>query len=269
MAYAQKSFGFSVGIQRGSQRPRRLLTLKASRSSAITEHCWVIFGSNVILDETAKRHLARLGSLSGRDMSVEILVEGPSDEAALEIIVPLIIPNVGFRIHAHQGKPDLLKKLPLRLRAYAQRAWKPRVVVLVDLDNEDCLRLKARLEEISVASGMTTKSSCNAVQRYLVVNRIAITELESWFFGDLQAVRRAFPKLRPNFESRKGYISCESIPGGAWEALEKELRLARYHTYTAAKIAVARRIAPCMIPQMNASQSFQHFCSGLRDLVAR
>jgi len=70
---------------------------------------------------------------------IEILVEEPSMERALQLIVPKIIGDLSFRIYPHQCKQDLLGNLPSRLRGYA--AWLPenyRVVVVVDRDDDDC-----------------------------------------------------------------------------------------------------------------------------------
>lgn len=50
---------------------------------------------------------------------VEVLVEEPSTEAALQILLPKILGATSFAIHPHQGKSDLLAKLPAKLRAYA------------------------------------------------------------------------------------------------------------------------------------------------------
>jgi hypothetical protein len=67
---------------------------------------------------------------------VEFLVEEPSAEGALYNLVPKILgQDVSFTVYPHQGKPDLLKKLPSRLRGY--RAWLPDnagIVVLIDAD---------------------------------------------------------------------------------------------------------------------------------------
>jgi len=57
-------------------------------------------------------------------MHLELFVEEPSAEAALAILVPRIVgPEITFRIYPHQGKTDLLHKLPARLRGY--RSWLP------------------------------------------------------------------------------------------------------------------------------------------------
>ena len=67
---------------------------------------------------------------------VEILVEEPSMETALRLLLPKIVGKLSFEIYPHQCKQDLLDRLPDRLRGYRQ--WLPenwRIVVLLDCDN--------------------------------------------------------------------------------------------------------------------------------------
>ena len=78
---------------------------------------------------------------------VEVLVEEPSMEAALRLLLPAMVHGVTFEIHQHQCKHDLLTRLPARLRGYAK--WIPatwRIVVIVDRDDDECDTLKRRLE---------------------------------------------------------------------------------------------------------------------------
>ena len=80
-------------------------------------------------------------------MHIEFLVEEASTEIALKEIVPKIIGNVHtFKIHNFQNKDRLLKRLPERMKAYANFIhddW--RIVVLVDEDRSDCQELKKKL----------------------------------------------------------------------------------------------------------------------------
>ena len=46
---------------------------------------------------------------------LEILVEEDSMEAALRELLPKLAGDMSFAIHRHQGKADLLRKLPKRL----------------------------------------------------------------------------------------------------------------------------------------------------------
>ncbi|MGK4001633.1 DUF4276 family protein [Sorangium sp. So ce1036] len=128
---------------------------------------------------------------------LEVLVEEPSMEAALRILLPRILSGkVSFEIYRHLCKDDLLMRLPARLRGYA--SWLPsswRILVIVDVDDDHCVELKRRLDLMAEQAGLTTRSRA-AGSSYAVVNRLAVEELEAWFFGDWEAVVAAYPHGR-------------------------------------------------------------------------
>ena len=203
-------------------------------------------------------------------MHLEFFLEEPSAEAALEVVVPRVVgPAVTFQFHPHQGKQDLLAVLPNRLRAYA--SWLPadwRIVVLIDEDRQDCHILKAQLEDIAQAAHLVTKSVAAVGQSFQVLNRIAIEELEAWFFGDVEALRQAYPRLPRSLGRRARYRDPDGIHGGTCEALERVLQEAGYYRGGLSKIAAARDIARHMDPTRNASRSFQVFRAGLLRTIA-
>ena len=195
---------------------------------------------------------------------IEILVEEPSAEAFLEVLVRKVLPNaepVGIRVF--NGKPDLLRKLPDRLKAYRTYPNQPKVLVLVDRDEDDCRALKQRLEQIAKQAGLRTKSS--SPSNFTVCNRIACEELEAWMIGDESAVRAAFPGVGP-FASKAKFRDPDSVLGGTAEALERLLQRARHYPGGLAKVDSARRIVGHMDPDANRSASFKVFVDGLRSL---
>jgi hypothetical protein len=135
---------------------------------------------------------------------LEVLVEEPSMESALRLILPKMIGDATFEVYPHQCKSDLLNNLPNRLRGYAH--WLPadwRIIVIVDRDRDDCAQLKNRLETVAAAAGMTTRAAGgNTIH---VVNRLAVEELEAWFFGDWEAVKAAYPKVSASVPEKQGY----------------------------------------------------------------
>lgn len=188
---------------------------------------------------------------------IEVLVEEPSMEAALRTLLPKIVGRTSFEIYPFQGKEDLLSKLPDRLRAYAR--WVPdnwRILVIVDRDDSDCRRLKTDLENIARDTGLTTRTAARG-NPYVVVNRIAIEELEAWYFGDWEAVRLSYPAVPATIPSKAKYRDPDAIAGGTWEAFERVLRQAGYFPHGLPKIETARRIAAHMSPERNTSKSFQ------------
>lgn len=202
-------------------------------------------------------------------MHIEFLLEERSAEAALEVILPKILSDdVSFRFHVFEGKQDLLKNLPARLRGYSQSiSDKHRIIVLIDKDREDCFQLKARLEKAAQDAGFVTKSSAPPEGDFQVVNRLVIEELEAWFFGDVEALRTAYPRVSRNLQYQARYRDPDAITGGTSEVLERLLRRLNYHREGLPKIAVAQNIAQHMEPSRNRSKSFQVFVEGLKACV--
>jgi len=200
-------------------------------------------------------------------MQIELLVEEPSAEAALQILLPKILPaEVSFSIHPHQGKADLLGSLPQRLKGY--NSWIPRdyrIVVLVDADREDCRILKRRLEQAARGAGLVTRSASRSPS-FQVVNRLAVEELEAWFFGDVDAIAAAYPRVPRSLAQKAPFRNPDQIRGGTCEALERVLQRAGHFPGGLAKIEAARAIARHMDPQRNRSRSFQIFRDALREI---
>ncbi len=197
---------------------------------------------------------------------VEVLVEEPSTHAALEALLPRILRGPSFTVHPHQGKEDLLKNLPSRLRGYANFLpddW--RILILVDRDEEDCRALKRRLERIAQQAGLTTRSSARN-RPYVVINRIACEELEAWYFGDWEAVRAAYPRVPLTIPAKRGFRDPDAIKGGTWESLERVLQRAGYFEAGLSKIALAQDVALHMVPVRNSSRSFMAFVEALESL---
>ncbi len=214
-------------------------------------------------------------------MHLEILVEGQSDLTALSEIIPKIIgpyknPHT-WKIHKHRGvgglpknpinKPDprnptLLHNLPASLRAYGKSLGDNQaVVVLVDLDDRDCIEFKKSME------GLLHR--CNPIPKHLF--RIAIEELEAWFLGDRTALLSAYPKSNPSVLS--GYkqdgicgtweLLADAIYSGGAEALKAKGRQAPLEE----KRIWAKSIAPKMDVNNNLSPSFRAFRNGILSLV--
>jgi hypothetical protein len=187
---------------------------------------------------------------------LELLVEEPSMEMALRALLPKIVGSTSFEVYSHQVKHELLSRLP--------NSW--RIVVIVDRDDEDCTRLKARLEQIAADAKLTTRSGAEG-KPYVVVNRIAIEELEAWYFGDWEAVRASYPRVPGTIPTKGKYRDPDAIPGGTWEAFERELQQAGYFAQGLAKIEAARTIAAHMSPERNTSRSFQVLREALAEMA--
>lgn len=184
-------------------------------------------------------------------------------EVALENLVPKILPNTGFKVHTHNGKSGLFKKLPARLMAYGK--WLPddyKLIVLVDRDTDDCHELKNCLEQFSDAAGL--KSISRFPEQFQIVNRIAIEELEAWFFGDVEAILQAYPRVPVKLGQSSLCRNPDSINNGTWEQLARILKGSGDHPGRLEKLRAAREISRHMHPDRNRSRSFQVFRDALR-----
>lgn len=203
-------------------------------------------------------------------MHLEILVEEPSAEAALKNIIPNIVgDSVSFRVITHQGKMDLLIKLAPKLRAYSK--WitaEIKIVVLVDLDRDDCKKLKKKLNKISEESGLTIKTSIGELSsEFQILNRIAIEELEAWFFGDKKAIKKTYKKVNPNELDKPRYSNPDAI-SNTWEEFERLLQKFHYYPGGLSKIQNAIILSKNMDVKNNSSKSFNVFRAGLLQIVA-
>lgn len=190
-------------------------------------------------------------------------------EAFLRSVLPRLIGDgVTFDIHVFSGKANLLDNLARRLTGYSN--YLPpdhRIIVLVDRDDDDCRSLKRRLEDAASAVGLRSRTVSGGAA-WRLVNRIAIEELEAWYFGDWEAVRMAYPRVKPTIPAVARYRDADAIAGGTWESLEKVLQRAGYFRGGFRKIEAAKQIGTHMDPDRNRSRSFQVFRDALREAVA-
>lgn len=192
---------------------------------------------------------------------LEFLVEEPSMEAFLNVLLPRFLPEgTTFGIRPFQGKRDMLAKLPCRLKAYAK--WLPqdwRIMVLIDCDSDSCLELKQQLEDFAVEAGLRTRSKSGA-SSWQLVNRIVIQELEAWFIADWPSLRAAYPALPA--KAPKACCLPESI-SRTWETLEFTLKRRGYFAGGLRKIELARAVASFFDFENSSSESYAHFRDAL------
>ena len=212
-------------------------------------------------------------------MHFEILIEDKSGKIILETITGKILgedhacriipyKGVGHIPEDLSGKADLrgrllLNKLPGLLRGYGKslREFPSAVIVVVDLDNKDCLDFKQKLMDIL--------NTCDPKPTTLF--RIAIKEIEAWLLGDPDAIKMAYPRVREQI--LKGYVQ-DSVCG-TWETLadaiypggSQSLKKKGYPHIGRLKSEWAGNIAPYLDPERNRSKSFQVFRDGLRNLA--
>ena len=160
-------------------------------------------------------------------------------------------------------KRILLDRLPKLLRGYGKsfQDFPAAVVVVVDLDDKNCLVFKQEMLDIL--------DTCKPQPTTLF--RIAIEESEAWLLGDRNAVKAAYPRAK---EQILNAYEQDSICG-TWEKLadavysggsQKLQRLGWPHTGQI-KCEWANNIAPHLDVENNQSRSFQVFRDGIRNLM--
>lgn len=179
------------------------------------------------------------------------LLEEPSIENVLEQLLPKIIPHeITYICIPHQGKQDLAKSIPTKIKAF-QFSPATKFVIVHDQDSHDCKTLKAELLNICQTAGKTD-----------VLIRIICHELESWFLGDLAAVEKAYqlkPQSLSKKQTRKNYRDPDQL-NSAKQELKKLVK--EYYAGTHSK-----KIAPHLSLTANKSRSFQVFLDGVKKLV--
>ena len=196
-------------------------------------------------------------------------VEELSMEAFLAAWLPDFLPaDCSFEIHPYPGKDALLRRIGDRLRGYAN--WMPaeyRIVVVVDRDADECRELKTRLEDICEGAGLRSRRA-DGGPAWQVVTRIAIEELEAWYFGDWAAVRAAYPRVSPKIPGRAAYRNPDAIQGGTWEALERIMQRHGYFRQGLAKVQAAADVGRHFDPARNRSRSFAAFRDAIAEAAA-
>lgn len=163
--------------------------------------------------------------------------------------LPKVVPaDVPFHLVTHEGKADLQRSIPRKLRAWQTPG--ARFIVLHDKDSADCRRLKTKLRQI-----------CSDARPVDVLIRIVCHELEAWFLGDLAAVETAFQvRNLVGLESRARYRDPDRL-GNASQELKRLIP-----SYQ--KLRGARSVGPYLDPERNRSRSFQVFVQGLTQVIA-
>lgn len=169
------------------------------------------------------------------------------------------------KIIPFSGKQDLLTNLEKQIRGY-QKVNVPHLVfrhiVLVDSDEQDCVKLKNEVMEIFRRVGLQTREPGNPWQAAVC---IVMKELEAWFFGNWDAVRCAYPRVPKDIPRKAAYRNPDNIKGKTSEALEKVLLRAKCIDGPLRKVKTAELIGSHFISENSKSPSFKYFHRVLND----
>lgn len=177
------------------------------------------------------------------------LLEEYSMEVFLKGIIPRLFPDLDFLCISHDGKQDLEKSIPRKLRAWNIPG--DMFIILIDNDCSDCIELKARL-----LRSCPEHNICNTKVR------IVCQELEAWYFGEPEAIANAYerPNLR-GINKKRRYRDPDAItqPSRELERLIPDFQ----------KVSGARILSTRISRDMNNSKSFQVLCEGIERLSRR
>jgi hypothetical protein len=178
---------------------------------------------------------------------IVFLLEERSMKALLEGLIPRFLPDLQFQCIPHEGKHDLEKSIPRKLRAWHEPG--ARFVIVYDNDGGNCIELKQRLTALCSDSG-----------RPDTLVRIACQELEAWYFGDPEALALSFDRKQlRTIGNRSCYRDPDSIryPSKELSKLIPEFQ----------KISGARKMSYHLSRTTNRSGSFNAMMDGLDRLV--
>lgn len=175
------------------------------------------------------------------------LLEERSMKALLDTLLPRLFPGLPFLCVPHEGKQDLDRSIPRKLKAWREPGV--HFVVVRDNDGQDCIALKRRLTGL-----------CRDAGREDTLVRIACQELEAWYLGEPSALAAAFhhDDLRA-LGARARFRDPDAV---ARPALELRTLVPGFQ-----KVSGARRMAHHLTREHNRSRSFQAFIQGINGLA--
>ena len=183
-------------------------------------------------------------------MRLVFLLEEPSMAAFLKQLLPRLIPeDILFQLVPHQGKQDLQRSMPRKIRA--MDAPNTFFIVLHDQDSQNCVELKNKLESLIRGLPAFQNNRCKI--------RIVCNSLESWILGDISSLRELAPRLNPEQHRNKAKFREPD----RLDHPEQELRriVPRYQ-----KVSGSECIGKVINIEQNRSTSFQVFVRTLQEI---
>ena len=176
------------------------------------------------------------------------LLEEESAKAFIDNLLPRIFPDLSFICISFEGKQDLEKNIPIKLRGF--RTPNTKFIILRDEDSGDCKVIKENLQLL-----------CYAASKPDTLIRIACKELESWYFGDLKAVEIALKIKNITHYSNKRRFKVPDLIVNP----KKELKSLSKNKYN--QISGSREIGKHIDYQKNTSHSFNVFLKGIKTIL--
>lgn len=178
---------------------------------------------------------------------VVFLLEERSMQVLLDGLLPRLFPTLSFLCVPHEGKHDLDKSIPRKLRGWQEPGV--RFCVIRDNDGADCTDVKRKLVALCAQGGRSD-----------TLVRIACQELEAWYFGAPLALAKGFDRVAlGTITAKERFRDPDAIvqPANALAELVPAFQ----------KISGAR----CMAQELtreNRSRSFEMVMAGIERLAA-
>jgi len=188
-----------------------------------------------------------------RNIRVEFLLEEPSMENFLRIILPNILPediclDVNCFLRPHNGKSDLMKSIPNKVQVFSNFHIPSKIVIVHDQDTSDCIALKAQIKGL-----VNINNACD------VLIRIPCRELEAWYLGDMDSIKPVYSRFKP--ENHKNKAKFRN-PDNLMASDEMKKLCPEFQKGYASK-----NIPKYMNININKSTSFNHFIVGLNNFL--
>ncbi len=216
-------------------------------------------------------------------MHFEIYVEDASGKKVLDLLVPMVIGSEhSFKVYPYKGighipanmsdpkdaaKRILLHNLPKILKGLGKtfknygNSYNAAAVIVCDLDKK-CFK-QFRQELFNILDVCDPKP--------MTVFCIAIEEMEAWFLGDINAIKRAYPKAKTNilvsYENDSICDTWEKLADAVYSGGATKLLGKGWQTVGREKSVWAEKITPHLNINDNKSQSFQYFVKKLQSLI--
>ena len=168
----------------------------------------------------------------------------------LDGLLPRLFPGLLFQCVPHEGKHDLERSIPRKLRAWREPGV--RFAVVRDNDRGDCRALKKALLGLC-------KTGRRPGRRSDPLIRIVCQELEAWYLGEPDALAEAFGREELRRLGKARWPDSDEVPRPAdeIERLVPEFR----------KVSGARLMARHLSRERNRSKSFQAFVAGIERIA--
>lgn len=177
---------------------------------------------------------------------IVFLLEEDSMKSFLESFMPRIVGEAISCVYvSHQGKTDLEKSIPRKIRA-----WKNPLayfVILRDQDSSNCKELKQHLQTL-----------CGIADNFSV--RIVCHELESWYLGDLAAIDQVYGKKLAKHQNQSKYRDPDKLIN-AYDEIKKVVP--EYQ-----RIIGSRELGAALSLDNNRSKSFNVFLKTIQLLTS-